>query len=369
MVFPDIGMDAQSLKLAVLRLAPIQCSCWGHPITSGSPNIEYFLSGDLMEPDNAQSHYSETLVRLPKLGFCYPKPQFPQIAKTRADYQLPEDAIVYLACQSFYKYLPQYDYIFAQIARRIPRAKFVFICRYSSHINQQFHQRLQRAFTQVGLDADKFCVLLPRQNGDDYLNLHLISDIFLDSIGWSGGNTSLEAIAASLAVVTLPGEFMRGRHTYAMLKILEMEDTIVQDEAEYIDVAVRLAEDPDWRKSIVERMRSRHDRLYEDTTCVRALEEFYQAAINPQNQDELLKSAIAYHQTGRWTEAQQIYQQILWRNPQECNALYLSGAIAYHSGNLVAATQYFRQTIAVCSDHAEAHKRLGDISLAQGDMD
>ncbi len=367
LVFPDIGMDAQSLKLAVLRLAPIQCACWGHPITSGSPNIEYFLSGDLMEPDNAQSHYSETLVRLPKLGFCYPKPQFPQIAKTRADYQLPEDAIVYLACQSFYKYLPQYDYIFAEIARRIPRAKFVFICRYSSHVNQQFHRRLQRAFTQVGLDADKFCVLLPRQNGDDYLNLHLISDIFLDSIGWSGGNTSLEAIAAGLAVVTLPGEFMRGRHTYAMLKILEMEDTIAQDEAEYIDIAVRLAADPAWRHRIVEKMRSRHDRLYEDTTCVRALEEFYQAAINPQNQDELLKKAIAYHQTGRWAEAQQIYQQILWRDPQECNALYLSGAIAYHSGNPVAATQYFQQTIAVRSNHAEAHKRLGDISLAQGD--
>jgi protein O-GlcNAc transferase len=369
LVFPDIGMDAQSLKLAVLRLAPIQCACWGHPITSGSPNIEYFLSGDLMEPDNAQSHYSETLVRLPKLGFCYPKPQFPQGRKTRADFQIPEDAIVYLACQSFYKYLPQHDYIFAEIARRMPRAKFVFICRYSPHIHQQFHQRLERAFSQVGLDVDNFCVMLPRQNGDDYINLHLVSDIFLDSIGWSGGNTSLEAIAAGLAVVTLPGEFMRGRHTYAMLKILEMQDTIAQDEAEYIDIAVRLAADPDWRHRIVERMRSRHDRLYEDTTCVRALEEFYQAAINPQSQDELLKSAIAHHQVGRWAEAQQIYQQILWRDPKECNALYLSGAIAYHSGDQEAAKKYFRQTIAVRSDHAEAHKRLGDISLEQGDTD
>jgi tetratricopeptide (TPR) repeat protein len=59
----------------------------------------------------------------------------------------------------------------------------------------------------------------------------------------------------------------------------------------------------------------------------------------------------------------------LWRDPNEYNALYLSGAIAYHSGNQETAKKYFRQTIAVRSDHAEAHKRLGDISLEQGDTD
>lgn len=358
LVFPDIGMNAQSLNLAVMRLAPIQCSCWGHPITSGSPNIEYFLSGEAMEPDNAQSHYSETLVRLPKLGFCYPKPKFPQIGKTRADFQISENAIVYLCCQSFFKYLPQHDYIFAQIASKVADARFVFIGRYSSYINQQFHHRLQLAFAKMGLDVDRFCVMLPRQEGDDYLNIHQICDIYLDSIGWSGGNTSLEAIAAGLAVVTLPGEFMRGRHTYAMLKILEMEDTIARDEAEYIDIAVRLAEDPNWRKSIVERMRSRHDLLYDDIGCVRALDEFYRSIVMTQNADELLKNGIANHQSGRLVEAQQLYLQVLRQQPDCVDALHNLGAIACQQNQLEIGINYFKQALALNPQRQETINNL-----------
>jgi len=29
--------------------------CWGHPVTSGLPTIDYYLSSQLMEPENAQA--------------------------------------------------------------------------------------------------------------------------------------------------------------------------------------------------------------------------------------------------------------------------------------------------------------------------
>ncbi len=34
LVYLDIGMDARTTQLAGLRLAPVQCVTWGHPITS-----------------------------------------------------------------------------------------------------------------------------------------------------------------------------------------------------------------------------------------------------------------------------------------------------------------------------------------------
>jgi predicted O-linked N-acetylglucosamine transferase (SPINDLY family) len=61
LVFPEIGMNSQIMQMAALRLAPVQCVAWGHPVTSGLPTIDYFLSSDLMEPENAQEHYSERL--------------------------------------------------------------------------------------------------------------------------------------------------------------------------------------------------------------------------------------------------------------------------------------------------------------------
>ena len=78
LVFPDIGMDPRTFLPAALRLAPVQCASWGHPVTSGLPTIDYFLSSDLMEPEDGESHYSEKLVRLPNLSICF---RFPEAAK------------------------------------------------------------------------------------------------------------------------------------------------------------------------------------------------------------------------------------------------------------------------------------------------
>ncbi|HEX3897150.1 MAG TPA: tetratricopeptide repeat protein, partial [Rudaea sp.] len=65
LVYPEIGMDPRHQALAALRLAPIQCALYGHPATSGLANVDYFLSGDAIEPANASAHYRERLHRLP----------------------------------------------------------------------------------------------------------------------------------------------------------------------------------------------------------------------------------------------------------------------------------------------------------------
>src|SRR4029077_2902951 len=59
LMFLDIGMLPLMTQLAALRLAPVQCSTWGHPVTSGLPTVDYFLSSHLMEPEDGQAHYTE----------------------------------------------------------------------------------------------------------------------------------------------------------------------------------------------------------------------------------------------------------------------------------------------------------------------
>ncbi len=279
LVFIDIGMHPKITQIAGLHLAPVQCATWAHPITSGLPTIDYFLSSELMEPENAQSHYSEQLVCLPNIGVSYAKPIIPEPKKFRSEFELQDETVVYLSCQSLFKYLPQYDYVFAAIAQRVPQAQFAFISHQSAHITQIFRQRLQCAFANYCLNSEDYCVILPRQNADAYFNLNLVSDVFLDTFTWSGGNTTLEAVACNLPIVTCPGEFMRGRHSYGILKMLGVTDTIAKNEAEYIEIAVRLGLDREWRDSIVERMVQRHSYLYDDKTCVEALEAFYRRVV------------------------------------------------------------------------------------------
>ncbi|PHK17603.1 glycosyl transferase family 1, partial [Nostoc linckia z13] len=269
LVFPEIGMNPQTMQMAGLRLAPVQCTAWGHPVTTGLPTIDYFLSSELMEPENAQEHYSEKLIRLPNIGVSYPKPYIPPVIKTRSDFQLSDDAVIYLCCQAPFKYLPQYDFIFAEIAHRVPQAKFVFLR------GTLLQPRLKRAFAAIGLNSEDYCVFLSIPERLDYLMINLLSDVYLDTFTWSGGNTSLEAIACNLPIVTCPGEFMRGRHSDSFLKMLGVTDTIGENEAEYIEIAVKLGLDPALRSNIAGRMRQNHDRLFDDKACVIGLEAFY----------------------------------------------------------------------------------------------
>lgn len=109
--------------------------------------------------------------------------------------------------------------------------------------------------------------------------INLLSDVYLDTFTWSGGNTSLEAIACNLPIVTCPGEFMRGRHSDSFLKMLGVTDTIADNEQEYIDIAVKLGQNPAWRREISERISQRHDKLFDDQVCVAGLEKFYKQVV------------------------------------------------------------------------------------------
>jgi predicted O-linked N-acetylglucosamine transferase (SPINDLY family) len=74
LIFTDIGMHPASKIVSVLQLASVQAQGWGHPITSGSRTMQYYLSGAGMEPPGNDEHYSEMLWRLPSTGLNYETP-------------------------------------------------------------------------------------------------------------------------------------------------------------------------------------------------------------------------------------------------------------------------------------------------------
>ena len=278
-----VYLDVRHRRLSMmssLRLAPIQCVTWAYPITSGSPMLDYYLSSDLMEPENGQEHYCEEMIRLPGIGVCYPKPVIPKplLVKVRKDFGIGDDKAVFLCCQTTFKYLPQHDDIFVRIAKRVPDCQFVFL-GLNEPVARDFRLRLERVFGDAGLDAADLCVILPQLSTLDYWNLNLLSDVFLDTLGWSGGVTALEAIACGLPVVTLPGQFMRARHSYGILKQLGVTETIASNKEQYVEIAARLAHDSQWRYGIVQQMKANEPRLFSDTKCVRALEEFYRSVV------------------------------------------------------------------------------------------
>jgi protein O-GlcNAc transferase len=182
------------------------------------------------------------------------------------------DRSLLLCCQSLFKYLPQDDEIWVAIATGVPDAQLVFIAHPSPPLTQQFRQRLDRVFAERGLDFAERAIILPRLSEADYLRVNQCCDVFLDSLHWSGGVTTLKAIACGLPIVTCPGELMRSRHSFGILHTLGITETIATTPAEYIAIAIRLAQDSDWREDLRQRTIAQHDRLFNNTACLQDLE-------------------------------------------------------------------------------------------------
>jgi predicted O-linked N-acetylglucosamine transferase (SPINDLY family) len=273
LVYPELGMHARVFTLASLRLAPLQCAGWGHPVTSGHANIDVGFSSAVMEPEGAEAHYRERLVRLPGIGTCYPRPAIPEPVP-RAALGLPEDAIAYLFPQSLFKVHPDNDAILVEILAREPKAIVVMFQSRHAPITNQFVDRLSRCFAAKGLPTAGRIKLLPNVPHADYLRVNLACDVMLDSLYWSGGNTSLDALACGLPVITRPGDFMRGRQSAGMLSLLGLPELVVDSNEAYVETALRAGRDRAWRDGLRARIAAESHRLFDEEEPVRALGDF-----------------------------------------------------------------------------------------------
>ena len=273
-------MDPVAARLASERLAPGQCVSWGQPETSGLPTMDYFLSSALMEPEHATLHYTEHLITLPNLGVHYtPDERVTEIC-SRPMMGLRDNAVIFWCGQALYKYLPQYDEVFARIASEVGDCQFLFIgFAKSCKVTNLFQSRLRQAFAELGLDARQHCVFVPPMSQERFLGTIRLADIMLDSIGWSGGKSTLDALAEASAIVTCPGPMMRGRHTMAILTRLGVTETIAKTVDDYVSIAVRLAHGPSMRASLRAQVAMGRHRVIADTAPIRALEVFLTQAV------------------------------------------------------------------------------------------
>lgn len=277
LVYPEVGMFSKVQWLAAMRLAPIQCAAWGHPVTTGLANMDYSLSAAATEPDGAQAHYSEKLVCLDGIGVCL-EPAAPERPGTRAEFGLPADRPLYLCSQSLFKIHVDMDALMVAVARRDPDALILLFEDYKPAVNAAYRKRVHAAFEAQGLAPDRHLRFLPRMKPAEFLRLNQVADVMLDTPHWSGGRTSLDALSVGLPIVTLPGRFSRGRQTYGMLTAIDLRELIATDTDDYVAKAVGIAGDPALRGRLSKAIRARTPgALFDNPDAVRSLENFFTA--------------------------------------------------------------------------------------------
>ena len=225
-IYPEIGMDTRLLPLAALPLARRQWQAWGHPVTGGLPTIDGYLSCAEMEPADAVDHYRERLHLLPGLGTRYVLPSVPTRCP-RPSLGLPAGRLLVVP-QSAFKIHPDNDPLIQQILAAVPDAQLLLFDSERKADSERLRARL---------GGGKRLHFLPTTSRQHFLQILSAADLMLDTLHWSGGNTSLDALCAGLPIVTCRGRFMRGRQTAAMLAACGMETAIASDAAQLVTLA------------------------------------------------------------------------------------------------------------------------------------
>ncbi|HST02040.1 MAG TPA: tetratricopeptide repeat protein, partial [Usitatibacter sp.] len=258
LVYLDIGLDPRSGVLASLRLAPVQAALPGHPVTTGLESIDAFLASDAIEPEDAPSHYRERLVRLPGLG-AWPR-RCEEAGDGRwAQALVPGDKPLFFCLQNLAKVQPSFDDTLARIVAA-SGARLVFFDR-GSRLTRRFAARLAKSFQRHGAPAASIHIE-PVHPYADFVAGLAHATLVLDTPGFSGGGTSLDALGAGAAVLTLEGAEARGRQTSGMLKLMGCEELVAANPSDYVSRAEALARGEGLTEAR-ERIRERSPRLFD----------------------------------------------------------------------------------------------------------
>ena len=268
LVYIDIGMHPRTVALSAVRLAPFQAMLWGHPVTSGVDTVDAFISSVLMEPEDGAHHYRERLLTLPGLGCWYDPTVLP--VQPSSDMRVTSGPIRIVCAQNGLKLLPEQDAVFARILAAAPEAELVLLCGLQSGIEANLLARMRPVFAAHGVDLDRRVRVVGQIDESSFLGELWQADLVIDALAWSGGVTALETFWGDVPILTLPGAFMRGRHTAAMLNCMDLPELIAADVEDFVGKAATLATDASARARLRELIRERKQRLYRDDRVVDA---------------------------------------------------------------------------------------------------
>jgi len=285
LIYPEVGMDPMTYALSYGRWARRSLVFWGHPVSPATGGIDSFITSDLLERPGSERDYAEDLHRWPVLPTYYRRPDVsavppPEICRIQLG--IPDRTRLYLCPQSLFKLHPDFDCILEAIIARDPHAKIGLIDGLSEHWRTQLEARWTLNAPTL-LDR---VVWFKRTNEMGFIALLRAADVVMDPIHFGGGNTSYEAFALGVPIVTWPGSFLRSRVTQAAYRQMGFAGPIASSVETYVDLAYNLANQPDQREWYSSRIRDRADALYADPRALACFGEACQPTL-PASQNYL----------------------------------------------------------------------------------
>jgi hypothetical protein len=254
--FPEIVPANSSSWMATERLARVQATGYGFPVTSGLNTIDYFIGGTEVERRGAEDDYVEQLILLPGLGVSTTEPPAPSAERRRpVDAALdPADPLRVVSTTSQQKLnrelLATWDALFAAH----PGARLDLFTNMTPAQIELYAPALTRMLSRG--EVTLHCAQ-PRQTILDALQE---ADLYLDAFPYGGFNSLVEPLSVGCPVLTVEGQRARNRLGAALVRRAGLPETMISRSLdEYTASAARLLTDAGERYAMRAALGTRKD--------------------------------------------------------------------------------------------------------------
>ncbi len=255
-----------SYFLGFARLAPSQCVWGGFPVTTGIPNMDYYISAHYLDSEESQAHYTEKLLLFERVVAYFEKPKITGSAKTKKEYGLADgDSRNYICPVMLHKLHPDMFDLFATILDRDEKARIVLFAAQGSILRTRIDNFMREKFTAAQYAR---IIFVPFLRLEDLLHVLQLADAVLDLMHFSFGTTAFISLGVGVPFVTYRNEFARGRTGVYMYERIKMPEMIADTKEAYVDLALRIAQDKQFRQEMYTRTQERSHIFFEDKQSI-----------------------------------------------------------------------------------------------------
>jgi protein O-GlcNAc transferase len=252
-------------RIALHRTAPLQVVNVSSCITSGLPEADLYVSGTLTEMSGAEANFTERLGLMPGPAHAFnyeADREEAQVPCTRAQFDIPDDAFLFVSGSNYYKIIPEIQHTWARLLAAVPGSRLLlhpFNPNWSSSYPiKRFRAEFERVLADHGVDVSRLAISTLRfPSRTDVKGLLGLGDMYLDTFPFGGVTSLVDPLELGLPVVVWEGKTFRSRMGAALIRQLDLPDLIATNGNDYQAIALKVATDPVHREACRNRIREK----------------------------------------------------------------------------------------------------------------
>ena len=229
--------------------ARLQVNYLGFPGTLGAPYMDYIIADKIVLPEEECEFFTEKIAWLPNSYQANDSKNAIAPEKlTRAECGLPETGFVFCNFNVSYKLTPATFSSWMRILAQVPDGVLWLL-----DFHPRFAENLRREAEAQGVAASRL-VFAPFVPISAHLSRLALADLALDSLPYNAHTTGSDALWAGTPLLTCKGTAFAGRVGASLLTSAGLKELVTENEADFENLAVRLAREKALLKSFRDRL-------------------------------------------------------------------------------------------------------------------